>query len=122
MFVISGIKAEVLRRLRTRGEVTVEVISCRNVRAASKAEEGAEIFITDDFFEDVGRGTLGIVARVVKKDIGESRVSANHYGDETEITRARLRLAFSAMGEVEKMNTGEIPEAEIRRSEHLIIG
>ena len=122
MFVISGIKPEVLRRLRTRGEVTVEVVSCRNVRAAHNTQEGDELFITDEFFEDIGRGTLGIVARVLKKDIGDSRVRANQYGDEMEITRARLRLRFSAMGEVEKKKDGEIPEAEIRRSEHLIIG
>jgi len=122
MFVISGIKAEVLRRLRTRGEVTVEVVSCRNVRAAHECKEGDEIFITDEFFEDIGRGTLGIVATIVQKDIGESRVSANHYGDEMEITRARLRLRFSAMGEVEKTEESEVPRVEIRRSEHLIIG
>ena len=122
MFIISGIKTEVLRRLRTRGEVTVEVISCRNVRAAHEVQEGDEIFITDEFFEDIGRGTLGIVAKVITKDIGESRVSANHYGDEMEITRARLRLRFSAMGEVEKTGESEVPRAEIRRSEHLIIG
>gem|GEM_PF-6144679 len=62
------------------------------------------------------------MATIVQKDIGESRVSANHYGDEMEITRARLRLRFSAMGEVEKTEESEVPRVEIRRSEHLIIG
>ncbi|NPA77086.1 MAG: DUF473 domain-containing protein [Candidatus Diapherotrites archaeon] len=122
MRVISSIKEEVLRRLRTRGSVTVELVSCRNVRAARACEEGDEIFITHEYYEDLARGTIGIVARIVQKDIGESRVSANHFGDEKEITRARLRLEFSAIGEIEEINGGEIPQATIRRSEHIIIG
>ncbi len=124
MLAICAIQPEVLRRLRTRGAATVEVISCRNVLAARASEAGTEIFVTEDRYEDLGKGSIGIVAVVESVDVGESRIAAGKGADETEVTRARLRLAFSAMGTVRRVyaEEGTPVSVDVHRAEHLIIG
>jgi hypothetical protein len=102
MHVLAGLRPESLARLEKRGEAVFEIISYRGVYAVIHSDEGEEIFLTSDFYEELGKGTEGIVARIVSKDVGDVRVSLEHI-DEREIQRARVKVQFLRYGRVREV-------------------
>jgi hypothetical protein len=93
MHVLAGLRPESLARLEKRGEVVFEIISYRGIYAVIHSEEGGEIFLTTDLYEELGKGTEGVVARIVSKDVSDVRVSFDHV-DEREVQRARVKVQF----------------------------
>ncbi len=103
---MAGIKPSSLARLEKRGESVIELISYQGVHSVLRASEGDKVFLTEDAYEELRRGSEGIVVELLSKDVSPVRVSLDHV-DEREIQRARIRVRFLRYGRVRDINREE---------------
>ena len=106
MRVLAGLKPTVLARLEKKGEIVIELISYQGVYNVLHTSTGEKIFLTDDLYEELKRGTEGIIAEVISRDVSHVRVSLDHV-DEREIQRARIKVRFLRYGRIKEVRSGE---------------
>ncbi len=106
VYVLAGIKPSSLARLEKRGESVIELISYQGVHSVLQVSEGDKVFLTEDAYEELRRGSEGIVVELLSKDVSPVRVSLDHV-DEREIQRARIRVRFLRYGRVKDINRKE---------------
>jgi len=121
MLVITAIRPEVIRKIRARGEGTLELWSVPNVIAAESLRPGDVVFLTEEAEEDVKRGVEGIVVRVDRVNV-DYRRTGNHYGDEWEVKAARMRVSLVGTARVSQVTGGRTLVANVDMHDHLIIG
>jgi len=121
MIVITCVKPETLKKIRSRGGSTLELISQQNVSAAEDLKCGDLIFLTSDGEEDVEKGSEGIIVRVEKVSVDYFRHNEPH-ADEWEIKRARVRVKFVSPATVHKVVRGKKIVADVDTHDHLLIG
>lgn len=121
MIVITCIKPETIKKIKHRGEGTIELISHQNVAAAEELRSGDIIFLTTDNEEDLRRGSEGIVVRVDRASIDYFRHSEPH-ADEWEIKRARIRINFVGTARVNRVVRGKVIIADVDVQDHILIG
>ncbi len=113
--VITGVSRRTLEDLIKRLARTIELRSAHNVATALKAETGSKVFLTHSRLYDVGKGTTGVIAEVVGKEvISHSLVFASESMlQESEMTVVRLRLDIKGMGRIVKVyNAGILDTTE----------
>lgn len=116
--VLTGISKRIIDDLIKRFIKTVELRSAHNVATALKAEQGDSIFLTSAKTFDIDRGTSGVIARVVGKEvISHSIVFATESMiQESEMTVVRLKLDVRGVGRIIRVyNAGilDMTEADI---------
>ena len=120
VLVLTGLKDSVLRKLEQKGVTTVELISFANVRTSSLLSQGERVFLTTDAYEELSRGTDGIVAEVVGIDISPVRINMEHI-DEKELQRARIKVRFLSYGRVKNVRMEETAQVDLIVLENTII-
>jgi hypothetical protein len=116
--VFTGISRPIIEEILRRMIRTIELRSAHNVATALKAEVGNCVFLTPAKLHDLERGTAGIVAEVVGKEVTSHSMffSSDRYIEESEMTVVRLRLNPKCLGRViNLLSTGilDSTEAEI---------
>jgi len=113
--VITGVARRTLDELLRRVVRTLELRSAHNVATALKANVGDLVFLTSSRLDDLGRGTTGLIAEVVGKEvISHSLVFASDTMlQECEMTVVRLKLNVRGMGRIAKLHsTGILDKTE----------
>jgi len=113
--VITGVSKRAIDDLLRRIIKTVELRSAHNVATALKADIGSYIFLTTSRLYDIDRGTMGIIAEVVGKEvISHSLVFASDsIIQESEMTVVRLKLNVKGVGRIVRLySTGILDTTE----------
>ncbi len=113
--VITGVSKRTLDELMRRIVRTIELRSAHNVATALKAEVGDKVLLTTSKLHDVDKGTVGIIAEVVGKEvISHSLVFASESMiQESEMTVVRLKLDVRGVGRIVKLyNVGILDTTE----------
>lgn len=113
--VITGVSKRTLDELMRRIVRTIELRSAHNVATALKAEVGDKVLLTTSRLHDVDRGTIGIIAEVVGKEVlSHSLVFASESMiQESEMTVVRLKLDVKGVGKIVKLyNAGILDTTE----------
>ncbi|NJE05500.1 DUF473 domain-containing protein [Thermococcus sp. M36] len=98
--VLAGITRRVLDELMRNPYRTIELRGARNVRAVEEAMERAmRLFLTYDPFSDVGIGTEGLLAELLRAAELETRVPWEE-SDEREVTVCRAKVRLVGLGRV----------------------
>jgi len=108
-YVLTGISKRTLDELMRRIVRTIELRSAHNVATALNVDVGDKVLLTSSSLHDVDRGTVGIIAEVVGKEvISHSLVFvSDSVLQEREMTVVRLKLDVKGMGRVVRVyNTG----------------
>lgn len=111
MRVIKGLKRAVLDDLMSSGLLTLDLVSHDNVEVAMGLKEGEKVFLTDRLGEDLKKGTIGIVAQVVKSEIREERARVPDI-DERRILVARVQVSYVDLGRVTEVKGNEVKIAK----------
>ncbi len=108
--VITGVSRRTLEDLMRRLARTIELRSAHNVATALKAETGSKVFLTPSKLYDIDKGTTGIIAEVVSKEvISHSLVFASESMiQESEMTVVRLKLDIKGMGRIVRVYSAGI--------------
>jgi hypothetical protein len=113
--VITGVSRRTLDDIIRRIIRTIELRSAHNVATALKADVGSKVFLTTSKLYDIDRGTTGVIAEVVGKEvISHSLVFASESMiQESEMTVVRLRLNVKGVGRIIKLyNAGILDTTE----------
>jgi len=116
--VITGISRAIIEDILRRMTRTIELRSAHNVFTAIKVEVGNCVFLTPAKLYDIERGTSGVIAEVVGKEVMSHSMffSSDRYIEESEMTVVRLRLNPKSFGRIlNLLNTGilDTTEAEV---------
>jgi len=114
--VITGVSKRTLEDIVRRTIKTIELRSAHNVVTAFKAVEGSNVFLTTSKLHDIDKGTIGIIAEVVKKEITSHSLIFASEVQESEMTVIRLRLNVKGLGRIVKVYNTDIigiTEAEV---------
>ncbi len=109
-FVITGISKRTIDELMRRVVRTIEVRSAHNVNTALKVNVGDLVFLTTTRLHDVDRGTAGIIAEVVGKDVHTHALifTSESVIQESEMTVVRLKLNVRGVGRIVKVRNAGI--------------
>ncbi|MCS3923806.1 DUF473 domain-containing protein [Methanosalsum natronophilum] len=117
---LTGISENVIKELRNNVLLSIEIRNPKNFFSALKLNPGESVFLTSTSSEDVRKGTLGVISKVLKHQVSTHRLvqSNDMYYEERETTLIRLQLQPNCLGRVNKPydNSIEQPtyvEAEI---------
>ncbi len=114
-FVITGVSKRTIEELMKRVVKTIELRSAHNVTTALKVDVGDLVFLTPTRLHDIDRGTTGIIAEVVGKDVHTHSLifASESIIQESEMTVVRLRLNVRGVGRIVKVhNTGILDTTE----------
>ncbi len=113
--VITGVSKRVLDELMRRIIKTIELRSAHNVATALRADIGDKVLLTTSKLHDVDKGTVGVIAEVVGKEvISHSLIFASESMiQENEMTVVRLKLDVKGVGRIVKLyNAGILDTTE----------
>ena len=113
--VITGVSKRTIDDLLRRIIKTVELRSAHNVATALRADVGSCIFLTTYRLYDIDKGTMGVIAEVVGKEvISHSLVFASDsIIQESEMTVVRLKLNVKGVGRIVRLySTGILDTTE----------
>ncbi len=113
--VITGVSKRALDELTRRIIKTIELRSAHNVATALKADIGDKVLLTTSKLHDVDKGTVGVIAEVVGKEvISHSLIFASESMiQENEMTVVRLKLDVKGVGRIVKLyNAGILDTTE----------
>ncbi|HIP63569.1 MAG TPA: DUF473 domain-containing protein [Archaeoglobus profundus] len=114
--VITGVSKRTLDDIVKRIIKTIELRSAHNVVTAFKAAEGSNVFLTTSKLHDIDKGTVGIIAEVVKKEITSHSLIFASEIQESEMTVIKLKLNVKGLGRIVKVYNTDIlgiTEAEV---------
>ncbi len=98
--VVAGITRRALDELMKSPYRTIELRSARNILAVEKAmEQAMHLFLTYDPLSDVGVGSEGLLAELMKAEELETRVPWEE-SDEREVTVCRAKMRLLGLGRV----------------------
>jgi len=113
--VFTGISRTIIDEILRKMIKTIELRSAHNVATAMRAEVGNCVFLTPVKLHDLDRGTAGIVAEVVGKEVTSHSMffSTDRYFEESEMTVVKLRLNPKCVGRVlNLLSTGILDSTE----------
>ena len=113
--VITGVARRTIEELMKRVVRTLELRSAHNVATALKANVGDLIFLTSSRLDDVDRGTIGLIAEVVGKEVVSHSLVfvSDTMLQEREMTVVRLKLNVRGMGRITRLHsTGILDKTE----------
>ena len=113
--VITGVSKRTLDELMRRIVRTIELRSAHNVATALKADIGDKILLTTSKLHDVDKGTIGIIAEVVGKEVTSHSLifASESMIQESEMTVVRLKLDVKGVGRIVRIyNAGILDTTE----------
>lgn len=107
---LTGIAESVIETLKNNNLRTLELRSPHNFVSVLEINTGDLVLITSSRLQDLSNGTMGLVARVVQKQIStHSLIMANDlYVEERETTTASVQLKCKCMARVRDVVSNEI--------------
>ncbi len=109
-FVITGVSRRTIDELMRRIVRTIELRSAHNVNTALKVNVGDLVFLTSTRLHDIDRGTTGIIAEVVGKEVHTHTLifTSESVIQESEMTVVRLKLNIRGVGRIVKVHNAGI--------------
>ncbi|MDD4749390.1 MAG: DUF473 domain-containing protein [Methanosarcinaceae archaeon] len=106
----TGIADSVLETLKNHNLRTLELRSPQNFFSALHLSPGDSVLLTPSRLQDLSNGTMGLVARVVQKQIStHALLMANElYLEEREAATAKIQLKCRCMARVQTVISNEI--------------
>ncbi|MDD3042434.1 MAG: DUF473 domain-containing protein [Methanosarcinaceae archaeon] len=107
---LTGIADSVIETLKNHNLRTIELRSPQNFFSVLGLDAGDFVLLTSSRLQDLSNGTMGLVARVVQKQIStHSLIMGNDlYIEEREATMARIQLKCKCMARVRDVLSKEI--------------
>jgi hypothetical protein len=102
--VLSGISMMALRNLEQNKVRTIEIRSPHNFLSAIETDANDVVFLTTTSMEDVGVGTIGIIAKILEKQVSMHRIThqTDELFEEAEVQMARLKLQMKGHARVRR--------------------
>ncbi len=93
-----------LRNLEQNRVKTIEIRSPHNFLSAIETDTGDVVFLTTTSMEDVRVGTIGIIAKILEKQISMHRITrqTDELFEEAEVQMARLKLEMKGHARVRR--------------------
>lgn len=109
--VLSGIFPQIIKDLEHDKIKTIEIRSPHNFLSAIETDAGNIIFLTSTNPYDIRTGTIGVIAKIIKKQVAMHRTfqKTEDLYEEAEVQTIRLQLEMKG-------------HARVRRAECCIIG
>lgn len=119
MKALTGIKANIINRIKENGLHTIELITPDNVSTSQELDKGEAVLITNEGKKDLTKGTQGVVGEVKTKEVFYQKTDTLY--DEEETLSVRLQLEFRDEVKTTNVLVKELgTEVEIER--HLFVG
>jgi hypothetical protein len=102
--VLSGISLMALRNLEQNKVKTIEIRSPHNFLSAIETDAGDVVFLTTTSMEDVRAGTIGLIAKILEKQVSMHRIihQTDELFEEAEVQMARLKLEMKGHARVRR--------------------
>ncbi len=120
--VLSGISSQVLRSLEYDKIKTIEIRSPHNFLSVIETNLGDVIFLTSSSLEDVRPGTVGVIAKILGKQIAMHRMiqRTEEIYEEAEAQMARLQLEMKGHARVRRAIGCAIGEATVVDADEIL--
>lgn len=93
-----------LRNLEQNKVKTIEIRSPHNFLSAIETDAGDVVFLTTTSMEDVRAGTIGLIAKILEKQVSMHRIihQTDELFEEAEVQMARLKLEMKGHARVRR--------------------
>ncbi len=120
--VLSGISQQVLRSLEHNEIKTIEIRSPHNFISVLETNVGDVIFLTSTSLEDVRPGAVGVIAKILGKQIAMHRMvqRTEEFYEEAEVLMARLQLEMKGHARVRRAICCAVGEATVVDADEML--
>ena len=119
--VLSGISPQVIKDLEHDKIKTIEIRSPHNFLSAIETDAGDIIFLTSTSPSDIRTGTIGVIAKIIGKQVAMQRmIQKTDSYEEAEVQMARLQLEMKGNARVRQAKYYVIGEAIVVDADEML--